>query len=81
MFLERLGKLCNSVKYVLIMATQYLRKVKQKVAAKFSVSRLILKSMSNNYLVIITPKSTYVLFQVMHEVYTEKIMTGTVFGY
>ena len=63
------------------MATQYLRKVKQKVAAKFSVSRLILKSMSNNYLVIITPKSTYVLFQVMHEVYTEKIMTGTVFGY
>ena len=63
------------------MATQYLRKVKQKVAAKFSVSRLILKSMSNNYLAIITPESIYVLFQVMYEAYTEKIMTRTVFGY
>ena len=63
------------------MATQYLRKVKQKVAAKFSASRLILKSMSKNYLVTITPESIYILFQVMYEAYTEKLMTRTVFGY
>ena len=64
MFLERIGKLCNSVKHVLIIAIQYLTKVKQKVAAKFSVSTLIPKSRTN-YLIIITPESIYVLFQVI----------------
>ena len=58
-----------------------LKKSQTKSCCKILTVSVNSESMSNNYLVIITPKSIYVLFQVMHEVYTEKIMTGTVFGY